>query len=158
MKKKNNMKFALRHLEKPLGRRGNHSLTGLTLSELMIAALILSFTLVGILLLFINCLFLNQSSRNSSLAYSALQMKMEELSVVINPVDYDGLDSFNGVNFDLNGFYAGRGKGRITISDESGLKRVSIKACYMNRNQLIGDDINNCQSTPVELITLIAEP
>lgn len=158
MKKKNNRKLVLRLLEKPLGSRGNNSLTGFTLSELMIAALILSFTLVGILLLFINCLFLNQSSRNSSFAYSALQVKMEELSVIINPADYDDLDSFNGVNFDLNGFSADRGKGRITVSDESGLKRVSIKACYMNRNKLIGDDINNCQSTPVELITLIAQP
>ncbi len=158
MKKKNNRKLALRLLEKPLGRRGNISVTGFTLSELMIAALILGFTLVGILLLFINCLFLNESSRNSSLAYSAMQTKMEELSVVINPADYDGLDSFNGINFDLNGFSAGRGKGRITVSDESGLKKISLKACYMNRNKLIGDDINNCQSTPVELITLIAEP
>lgn len=158
MKRKNNRKFALRLLEKPVGFDGNNSIAGFTLSELMIAALILSFALVGMLLLFINCLFLNQSSRNSSLAYSALQMRMEELSVIITRADYDGLDSFNGVNFDLNGFSADRGQGRITVSDESGLKRVSIKACYMNRNKLTGDDINNCQSTPVELITLVAQP
>lgn len=128
---------------------------GFTLSELMIASLILAFALVGTLTLFIACLFLNENSRNLTLAYSAMQMKMEELS----NENYLNLDSFNGTSFDLNGFSAGKGQGRITVSDEmSGLKRISIKACFMNRNRLIGDNINNCQSSPVELITSIAQP
>lgn len=128
---------------------------GFTLAELMIAALILAFALVGLLTLFITCLFLNENSRNSTLAYSAMEMKMEELS----NENYLNLDSFSGQSFALNGFSAGKGNGRITVSDEmSGLKRICIKACFMNRNRLIGDNINNCQSSPVELITSIAEP
>ncbi len=133
----------------------NNPKKGFTLSELMIASLILAFALVGTLTLFIACLLLNENSRNSTLAYSAMEMKMEEVS----NENYLNLAAFNGTSFDLNGFSAGRGKGRITVSDEmSGLKRINIKACFMNRNRLIGDNINNCQSSPVELITSIAEP
>lgn len=132
-----------------------------TLSELMIASLILAFALLGLLTLFIACLFLNESSRNSTLAYSAMQTKMEELSVIRSLGDYSNLDSFNGEIDSLNGFPAGRGKYKVTVTDDpvlSGLKIITIKACYMNRNRLVGDDINNCQSSPAELITLIAEP
>jgi len=128
---------------------------GLTLSELMIAALILVFALVGLLTLFITCLFLNENSRHLTLAYSDMETRLEEIS----NENYLNLDAFNGEVFDLNGFTAGTGRGRITVSDEmSGLKRIDIKACFMNRNRLIGDDINACLSSPVELITLIAEP
>lgn len=132
-----------------------NSRRGLTLSELMIAALILVFALVGLLTLFTTCLFLNENSRNLTLAYSALEMRMEELS----NENYLNLDSFNGEIFNLNGFSVGNGKGSIAVSDEmSGLKRITVKACFMSRNRLIGDNINNCQSSPVELVTLIAQP
>lgn len=140
---------------------------GLTLSELMIAALILVFALVGLLTLFITCLFLNENSRNSTLAYSAMEMRMEELS----NENYLSLDSLNNEILPLNGFSAGRGVYELTvINDPDGvsgdLKRIAIKACYMNRNMLVGTVtgyvpggvIDNCQASPVELITSIAQP
>lgn len=127
---------------------------GFTLTELLLAAAILVFALTGLLLLFINCILLNESSRNLSLAYNAIQTKMEE----IKNTGFPNLDALNGTSFDLSGFSSGNAKGRIEVSNEySRLKRIRITACFMNRNRRIGDDINNCQSSPVELITLISE-
>lgn len=130
------------------------SFKGLALSELMIAAAILAFVLAGLLLVFINCVLLNDLNRNFILAYSAVQTKMEELK----DESFDDLDSHDAETFVLTGFTAATGKGRIKVEDEgaSNLKRVTIAGCFMNRNRLIGDNIDNCQSSPVELITLIA--
>ena len=78
---------------------------------------------------------------------------MEEIKDTI----FDNLDAYNGTSFDLDGFPSGNGKGKIGVSNESAdLKRITISACFMSRNRLIGDDINNCQSSPAELVTLIA--
>jgi hypothetical protein len=71
---------------------------------------------------------------------------------------FNGLNSFNGVSFDLAGFPSGSAKGKISVGSESSrLKSVSVVACYMNRNRLIGNNINNCQVSQVKLSTLIAE-
>lgn len=127
--------------------------SGFTLSELLLAAAILVFVLAGLLALFANCLILNETNRNFTLAYSAIQAKMEE----IKDTSFDNLDAYNGTSFDLDGFPSGNGKGKIGVSNEStDLKRITISACFMSRNRLIGDDINNCQSSPAELVTLIA--
>lgn len=127
---------------------------GFTLSELMIAAGILAFVFASLLLVFINCILLNELNRNFTLAYTAVQDKMEE----IKNTDFDNLDTLNGTDFDLSGFSSGNGQGKIEISDESSnLKRIRIIVCFKSRNRLIGDDINNCQSSPVELETLIVK-
>lgn len=127
---------------------------GVTLVELMITALILAFVLTGMLLLFMNCMILNESNRNFTIAYSAVQTKMEELK----NSGFDNLGSYNGTSFDLDGFPVDNGKARIEITDESAVfKRVRITACFMNRNRLIGDDINNCLVSPVELVTQFAD-
>lgn len=126
---------------------------GFTLSELMITALILAFALTSILLLFMNCIVLNESNRNFTIAYSAIQTKMEELK----NSGFDNLPA-TGTSFDLNGFPVDNGKLRIEITDESTtLKRVEITACFRNRNRIIGDDITNCLTSPVELVTQIAD-
>lgn len=130
------------------------TIRAVTLSELMITALILSFVLTSILLLFMNCIILNESNRNFTIAYSAIQTKMEELK----NSGFDNLDSYNGTSFNLSGFPVDDGKARIEITDESaGFKRIKITACFRNRNRLIGNDINNCLTSPVELITQIAD-
>ena len=145
-------------------RRFSASLNGFTLAELLLAAAILAFALTAILMLFINCIILNEISRSNMLAYSAIQAKMEEIknTAAAKSVDImwwsDALDALNGTSFDLAGFSSGNGKGRITVSNEGGslsFKRITIRACFRSRNRLIGDNIDNCQSSPVELTTLI---
>ena len=127
---------------------------GFTLSELLLAVAILAFALTGLLLFFVNSIILNETNRNFTLAYSAIQAKMEE----IKNTSFDNLDAYNGTSFDLDGFPSVNGKGKIGVSNEStDLKRVTISACFMSRNRLIGDDINNCQSSPAGLVTLIAK-
>jgi len=77
----------------------------------------------------------------------------------IKNTDFDDLDDLNGTCFDLDGF-ASDAKGCIDVDDEDespNLKRIRIAACFMSRNRLIGDSLNNCQSSPVELITLIVK-
>lgn len=58
-------------------RKGFWSLTGFTLSELLLAAAILAFVLTGLLLLFINCSLLNEANRNLTIATSYAQELME---------------------------------------------------------------------------------
>jgi type II secretory pathway pseudopilin PulG len=55
------------------------SLTGFTLSELLLAAVILAFALSGLLTLFVNCMFLNESNRNLTIATGHAQYVMEEI-------------------------------------------------------------------------------
>ena len=138
-------------------RRFSASLNGFTLAELLLTAAILAFALSGLLLLFVNAIFLNANTRNTALAYSAIQAEMEEIKDTASR-DFNSLDALNGASFDLEGFAAGDGKARIGVTNEGStrLKRVRIRACFMSRNRLIGDNIDNCQSSPVELVTLIA--
>ena len=125
---------------------------GFTLSELLLAAAILVFALTGLLLFFVNSIILNETNRNFTLAYSAIEAKMEE----IKNTNFDNLDALNGTDFDLDGFSTSNGQGRIEVSDEAtDLKRIKIVACFKSRNRLIGDDIDNCQSSPAELVTFI---
>jgi len=138
--------------------RGRH-LRGFTLSELLLAAAILAFVLTAILMLFLSAIILNEISRSNALAYNAIQAKMEEIKNTA-AANFDALDALNGTSFDLAGFSSGNGKGRITVSNEGGslsFKRITIRACFMSRRRLIGDNIDNCQSSPVELTTLIVK-
>lgn len=137
-------------------RNKRHS-RGLTLAELLLAAAILAFVLTGILMLFITCIILNEINRSTTLAYNAIQDKMEEIKTTAAG-DFSSLDALNDTNFDLEGFSADRGQGRITVTNEGGsstFKRITVRACFMSRNRLIGDDMDNCQTSPVELVTLI---
>ena len=60
-------------------RKGFWSLTGFTLSELLLAAAILVFVLAGLLALFLNCSVLNEANRNLTVATSHAQYVMEEI-------------------------------------------------------------------------------
>ena len=134
-------------------------LRGFTLPELLLASAILVFVLTGMLMLFITCIILNETNRSVTLAYNAIQDKMEEIKTTASG-DFGSLDALSGTNFDLEGFSSARGQGRITVSNEGGsstFKRITIRACFMSRNRLIGDSIANCQSSPVELVTLVTQ-
>jgi len=130
------------------------SLTGFTLSELLLASGIMAFVLTALLSLFISSAFLGTADLNSNIAYDALQTKMEE----VKNTSFASLDSLNGT-FDLADMSAATSTGRIVVTDEipNTLKRVRIIACFMCSNRLIGDNLANCQSSPVELVTFIAK-
>lgn len=132
----------------------------LTLAELLLAAAILAFVLSSLLLVFINCIILNESSRNLTLAYSALQARMEEIkNTASTNVGFFQLDDLNNQTFSSSAFPPGTFQGRIVVSGTDRLRTVTIFACFMSRNRLIGDSITNCQSSPaVRLVTQIAEP
>jgi Tfp pilus assembly protein PilV len=135
--------------------RGEKHKRGVTLVELLLGTAILVFASSGLLSLFLDCLFLNDNSRNSTLAYNAVQSKMEE----IRNSSYSNLNNFNGQVFDLTGFSSGNGKGMVIVADEmSNLKKIKVSACFKNHSRLIGNDINSCTSSPVELVSFIAEP
>ncbi len=130
------------------------------LSELILAVAILALALTGILALFANVMILNTTNREVTLAYSAAQSKMEELKNLA-AYDFNGLDAYNGQTFVLSNFPPDiPAKARITVSDQVAgeLKQVKIDACFMVRNKQIGDNIDLCQSSPVELSTLMAAP
>ena len=136
---------------------------GFTLSELLLAAAILVFALTGLLLFFVNSIILNETNRNFTIAYSAIQAKMEEIKnrgfdnlFVSCPSPRPSGCFCNGDSFDLEGISGGNGRIEI-IEQTTDLKRIRIAACFMSRNRLIGNNINDCQSSPVELVTLIVE-
>jgi type II secretory pathway pseudopilin PulG len=138
-------------------RRFSASLNGFTLAELLLTAAILAFALSGLLLLFINAIFLNATTRNTVLAYSAIQAEMEQKKNTAATA-FSSLAA-GEANFNLEGFSAEDGQGRIKIENlSSNFKKITIRACFMCRKRLIGDSINNCQRSPVELITLITAP
>lgn len=121
-----------------------------TLAELMITAGILALVLSGLLLIFTNCILLNETNRNLALAYSAIEAKMEE----IRTQDFNGLNGLNGTSLPLG--QGLNGNMSIEVTNLSGtLKRIRLAACFMNRNRLFGNNLNNCQTSPVELTTLI---
>jgi len=131
--------------------------------ELLLAVTILAFVLSSLLLLYFNCFFQNQSNRDITLAYSAIQSKMEEVRgagynnlYITYPGPCPAGCFCDGDTFTLDGFTASTGKGRIEISDETTkLKKVRINACFMSRGRLYGDSIDNCQNTTVRLVTFL---
>ena len=129
---------------------------GFTLPELLIAIAVLAITTGGILSLFISCILLNETNRNTMLAYTAIQSKMEE----IKNQPFDNIATYDGQVFDLSGFPAEAGKGRVSVttipSTQNNRLSIKIDACFKIRNRQIGDDINNCQYSPVELMTEIS--
>ncbi len=128
---------------------------GFTLWEVLVAVLILAVTLSGALLLVINCVVLNDANRSITLAYSALQTKMEE----IKNIPFNNISVGNEA-FDLTGFSSDKGKGKKEISNVTinniTSRRVLLKACFKSRNRLYGDNITDCQNnTLVNLTTYV---
>jgi type II secretory pathway pseudopilin PulG len=130
-----------------------HKKRGFTLLELVIATAIFVFTAAGILSLVISCIILNEINRNTLVAYTAIQSKMEE----IKSQPFDGVNAYNGQIFDLSGFPVGDGKGMVTVNTiNSNRLNITIDGCFKSYNRTTGNNISNCQSSPVELITEIS--
>ena len=127
---------------------------GFTLLEVLIATAILAFCLCGLLATYVNMFFLTSLLRDTTVATSAVQAKLEE----VRNIGYAyPVGSFP---FDLTGYGIADGKGVVEVSAVAGnptLKRARIFTCFRSRGRVIGNDINNCSSSPVEAVTYIAQ-
>jgi hypothetical protein len=144
-------------------------LKSLTLIETVIASAILLVCLAAFLSNFLMLFILMDLSRDITLAKNAVQAQMEEM----HRIDFGNLLAQNGTTFNLPGFLAARGIGKIEVNSVSGhpdLREVRIIASFRSRSRAIGEDINfNGQldtgedannngrlDSPVEMVTLIA--
>ncbi|MCM8791574.1 MAG: hypothetical protein NC826_00240 [Candidatus Omnitrophica bacterium] len=129
-------------------------LKGLTFIEIMFAVSIILIVLCGILATYVQMFFTTDLIRDFSRVTFAVEAKMEE----IKNLNFTQLNSLNNQRFAIEGFSSLDAQGLITVNDTSyaDLKKVRIVACFKSRNRLIGNGINNCTTSPVELITLIA--
>lgn len=128
--------------------------SGFTLIEVLFAATILISCLVGLLATYLNMLVLSDLMRDASLANAAVQSRME----VVKRANFDNLYIFNNSLADIEGIPSADGKTRVEVSDTlyADLKRIRVLACFKSRIRTIGNSINDCTSSPVELVTLIS--
>ncbi len=125
-------------------------LKGFTLLEVLIATAILAFCLCGLLATYVNMFFLTSLLRDSTLATNAVQAKLEE----VRNLGYACPSS----EFTLNGISASDGKGVVQVSSVNPtLKKIRIIACFRSRGRVIGNDIEECSSSPIEAVTLVAQ-
>ncbi len=124
---------------------------GFSLVEVLVTFAILALCLTGLLATYVSLFYMSDLSRNTSLAVNAVQAKMEE----IKNAGFDAITAYNG-SFDITGFASADARGVVSAADvSSDLRRVRIVACFKSRGLTIGNDINNCTSSPVEAVTLI---
>jgi len=124
---------------------------GFTLVEVLIAMTILTFCLCGLLATYVNMFFLTSLLRDSILATNSVQAKIEEVRNSVT--SYPALSEFS-----LEGIADGKGVIEIgTVAGYTGLKKVRIFACFRSRGRVIGNDINNCLSSPIEAVTFVNE-
>lgn len=142
---------------------------GFTLIEVLIAVAILAFCLCGLLATYVNMFFLTSLLRDSTLATSAVQAKLEEVrstdfACLYTPGACQACAGLcakcfcDGDEFILDGI--AEGKAAIEIDPVVGyttLKKVRIVACFRTRGRLIGNDIENCSVSPVEAVTYISQ-
>jgi len=125
---------------------------GFSLVEVLVTFAILAFCLTGLLATYVSLFYLSDLARDTSLAVNAVQAKMEE----IKNAGFDTITAYNG-SFDITGFTSADAQGVVQAADVGAdLLRVRIVACFKSRGLTIGNDINNCASSPVEAVTLIA--
>lgn len=133
-----------------------------TLIELLLAFSILVFCLCGILLTYIQMFLFIDLSRDMTCATNAVQAKIEEIKKTSFDSLTIGVTSFNLTDY---GYPAPQPpettipKGTMEVSSStsySDLKKVRIVACFKSRGRIIGNSIDNCTSSPMEVVTLIA--
>lgn len=140
---------------------------GFTLIELLLTFAILAFCLCGILLTYINMFILSDLARDLTIVNNLVQLKMEEVKNGYygpSPLAFDENLIFDG----QAGYNSAKKKGTIireTVANFGGytnLEKVKIYVCFKTRaasslSRIIGNDINNCTSSPVEVVNLIAK-
>ena len=119
---------------------------GFTLAELLIAAGILSLALCGLLYSSISLLALNKINRDFSLAYNAMQIKMEN----IKNTDFD---SIADEQFTLSGFSSDDSQGTVNVTNlaESlnellGNENLRAAAASLGKRIRAEQDIDNAVS------------
>lgn len=107
----------------------------------MIGTGVLIVALVGLLGVFSHMISLNENSGKLSLAVAGCQAKLEEM----RNSDFTALyTTYNGTNFNPNGFSSGEAKGAISINNSNpNLLQVFVSVSWMTRsNRVIGEDKN----------------
>jgi prepilin-type N-terminal cleavage/methylation domain-containing protein len=142
--------------------------SGFTLIEVLIAITILAFCLCGLLATYVNMFFLTSLLRDSTLATSAVQAKLEEA----RNISYDCLSTVgcaacvapcekclcDASEFSIDGIADGKGVLAIeTVPGYTTLKKIRVVACFRSRGRVIGNDIDDCSSSPIEAITFISQ-
>ncbi len=115
--------------------------SGFTLLELMISVSVLIVALVGLLGVFTHLISLNENSSKLTLAVTACQAKLEEIR---NSTFSNIYTTYDGTNFNPQGFASGEAKGAISINNSNpSLLQVFVSVSWMTRsNRVIGEDRN----------------
>lgn len=115
--------------------------SGFTLLELMIGVGVLIVALAGLLGVFAHMISLNEESGKLSLAVAACQAKLEEIR---NSSFTNVYTTYNGANFNPNGFSSGEAKGAVSINNSNpDLLQVFVSVSWRTRsNRVIGEDRN----------------
>ncbi|MFH1867900.1 MAG: prepilin-type N-terminal cleavage/methylation domain-containing protein [Candidatus Omnitrophota bacterium] len=154
---------------KTFKKRSNN---GFTLIEILLAIGIAAFTICAILATYISCFALIETAKNINIATNAASGLMED----IRATPFNGVNSFNGVNFIVNNIPASRGVVSIADVTPAGwpsatFLEATISVCWNQRNRIMGEDANlngaldagedaNGNGTidsPVQLTTRIAQ-
>ena len=114
---------------------------GFTLIEVMVAAVVFILAFVGILISYLKCLELNEFAKNSSLAVSVSQSRLEKIKNIRNKPFNQIKATYNNVTFTSNEL-TGIGVSYIDDSNPKLLK-ITVTFCWQQSNRrVIGEDQN----------------
>ena len=139
------------------------SLKNFTILEEVFGISILLIVLLIIISLYVKIELLTNLMGDFTKVIASVEKKMEEIKI-------EDFSNITNQTFDIEGFSSNDAKGRVIVSgssyystsyysnsDYSNLTTVKIVACFKSRGRLIGDSIDNCSSSPIELVTQIAK-
>jgi len=111
---------------------------------------------------------LSDLARDLTTVTNLVQLKMEE----VKKNNFESITAFR-LAFDENllfedqlGYDSAKKKGivvgEVNVLGYDDLKKIKIYACFKSRaasklSRIVGNDINNCTSSPVEVVNLIAK-
>lgn len=113
---------------------------GFVLAEVLLAVVIAAFAVCGILQLYIVGMDLVRTSKNASIATSAIQGLIEEIRNTPFP---DIPDNYNHLIFSVNGLAPVPNIGIVYVDDtDPEFLLVTISVCWKQGNKTIGEDTN----------------
>lgn len=112
---------------------------GFTLLELMLAAAILIVAISGLLATYVLCFNLTETAKNTTLATTAIQFKLEEIR---DHTFGDITADYDNTTFTVSGFAAGQAMGAIYVeSITTDILRVTVSVCWrQGGNRIYGED------------------
>ncbi|MCM8819469.1 MAG: hypothetical protein NC925_01580 [Candidatus Omnitrophica bacterium] len=127
-----------------------------TLIEVLIAVGVLVIGIFGILGTYAGMFLLSDLCRDFTLANNVVSAKMEE----IRKRGFDNL-TIGEESFNISSEIYAQEKVYISNAIETpyptDLKKVRVVVCFKSRGRLVGDSLDDCNSSPVELVTLISK-